>query len=57
MVQPKNNAHGSRQVVYGDLPRFRAMGLLPDTLNCGLRTDQECRGRFPNQPTSKETAS
>ena len=24
------------------------MGLLPDTLNCGLRMHQECRERFPH---------
>ena len=34
-----------------------AMGLLPDTLNCGLRMRRECRERFPSPPTSKETTS
>ena len=32
------------------------MGLLADTLNCGLRMRRECREHFPPPPTSKETA-
>ena len=36
--------------------RFEAMGLLPDTKNCGLRMRRECRERFPLPPISKKTA-
>ena len=34
-----------------------AVGLLPDTYNCGLRMRRECRESFPPTPTSKKTAS
>ena len=35
---------------------WHAMGLLPDTQNCGLRMRRECRERFPPTPNSKENA-
>ena len=54
IVPTAKDAKSKSQPVLFEVP---SMGLLPDTLNFGLRMHRECRERFSTPPTSKETTS
>ena len=43
-----NYAHGLCFIVFGYTGVILAMGLFPDTYNCGLRMRRECRHHFPH---------